>query len=139
MIPPSNLRFSRKLTHDYIGIAIGSSRTIVIEVIAELSVASGHQNRFQTQACDAVRTATPAAIPLWRFGKRHRAFGGVVEEGSAARDAGAHHSTSNNYPVIVVSLNPFVISDIELFGVAIVDPERFDPAGQRQHAEIVGI
>src|SRR6516162_3758535 len=70
---------------------------------------------------------------------RIRALRRVILDAHAARDARAHSSTRHHYTVVVVYLDPVVVSNVDLGGILIVDPERLDAARQRRHPMVVPV
>ena len=56
-----------------------------------------------------------------------------------ARHARAHHRLRHDRAVVVHHLDPVAVADADLGGVAVVEPQRVEPARQRQHPDRVAV
>src|SRR5689334_7565033 len=115
----SPLQF-RKFPHQNGRIAIAANRAPVVEVVRELRVATRHQVWLQSRPGQAVVAARPAASPQWRSRHADGPLGRMVltadSTGNPRRDDGARHHDA----VVVVGLDPVVVSDPERRRIVIV-------------------
>src|SRR5579872_33446 len=122
------LRLALQFVDDHVRIAIGGRRPVIVESIAILCVASGHQHGLEPHARDAVGPSTSTPPAEWRLGKRNGPLGRVIEDADAARDPRADHGARHDDSIVVVRLHPVIIQDADLCGITVIQPEWFNTA-----------
>ena len=108
-------------------------------MVGELSVAADHEIGLEPDAGQAVVHARAFHAPEWAFGNAISAFGGVVLDAGALRNAGADAGAGDHDAIIVVDLDPVVVLQPDGGGVFLAEPKRITAAGERGHALRVAI
>src|ERR1051326_2833554 len=76
---------------DHVRIAIGGRRPVIVEPVAILRVASGHQHGLEPHASYAVGSSAAPPAANQRLGERNGPLGRMIKDTDAAGDPGTHH------------------------------------------------
>ena len=119
------------LANNDINIALIAGRAVVIETLAELTIAANHMRRFHVNARGSVMGAAASAADF-----RHRNVDmtvlRVIHEHNVARQSGADDCAGNDNAIAIINFAPVVIFNDDFSRILFIEPNRLPVSEQRQ-------